>query len=118
MTYKGIAAEGEGEADGDAEGGGAGGKGGAGEAGEAGWAEAVSWEDAQRLGVTELRPLLRRLGLSASGRKAELLDRLRGEMEERGRLGGEAERRLGAEHPGTLRRATSLGLIIPYNNTL
>jgi len=97
MTYKGIAAEGEGEADGDAEGGGAGGKGGAGEAGEAGWAEAVSWEDAQRLGVTELRPLLRRLGLSASGRKAELLDRLRGEMEERGRLGGEAEGRLGAE---------------------
>ena len=83
MTYKGIAAEGEAEADDDAEGD-EGGVGGVGGATDAGWAGEVGWADAQRLGVTELRPLLRRLGLSASGRKAELLDRLGAEMEENG----------------------------------
>ena len=88
MSYKGIAAEGEaeGEADDDDAGGGKGGKGGEGGATDAGWAGEVGWADAQRLGVTELRPLLRRLGLSASGRKAELLDRLGAEMEENGLL--------------------------------
>ncbi len=80
MSYKGIRAEGEAaeeeEADGAADG------------MVAGSAASARWREAQRLSLVDLRPLLRQEGLPVTGRKAELLERLRVKLAARGAAEG------------------------------